>query len=481
MMSGDIASGSCPTYEIVDIERKEEKVTKIDKESSANIALYAVVDKTKKKKKLPEIDRESSADIPLYAVVDKTQKKVLSQEIHQKYNENDYSDVELEYTASHATGKEEPQHIYSVLEQNEASEVVLSKTSASFNCFGDKDKTHETARSNYHLGLMIVLCISFLVLVVVINAGVSYAMIALTEEPRLFQNKTYNNSFQLTAAMKDIESINTSFFELVSLINKSTLLSYVSLENRIKFIEDAMFGRNRLFPAPSCQVIHKFQPSSSSGYYWVKSSNGSSVCVYCDMTKTCGSVTGGLTRVAILNNETRPQLCTGNFWSIAKNRRCIRSTEEPGCSHIVFPVMNIAFSHICGTVEAFWFGTPDGFTGSNRSSSTTVNDNYVDGISLTYGNTSNRIHIWTFVADGHECVQNCPRAVPQYVGNYSNCLYYQHQDSCTPRNSLNSTFIRQFQQPVTESIEVRVCRDQPRRRGSNQEGIFLGNLEIYVW
>ena len=34
----------------------------------------------------------------------------------------------------------------------------------------------------------------------------------------------------------------------------------------------------------------------------MRSSNGSSVHVYCDMTKSCGNVTGGLTRVAILNN-----------------------------------------------------------------------------------------------------------------------------------------------------------------------------------
>ena len=52
--------------------------------------------------------------------------------------------------------------------------------------------------------------------------------------------------------------------------------------------------------------------------------------------------------------------------------------------------MNIPYSHICGRVQAFWFGTPDGFAGSQRSS-TTINGNYVDGISLTYG-TSNKTH-----------------------------------------------------------------------------------------
>ena len=179
-----------------------------------------------------------------------------------------------------------------------------------------------------------------------------------------------------------------------------------------------------------------------------------------------------------MNNETRPQLCsTGDSWSIASGL-CVRITEDPGCSHIVFPVMNIAFSHICGTVEAFWFGTPDGFTGSDRSSSTTVYD-YVDGISLTYGNTSNKIHIWTFIADGQERNQSCPHEVPEYVGHNYSCL--NDEDFCKS-DSCYSTFFRQLQEPATD-IEMRLCRDQ-RRSGDNHdsyEGIYLGSIEIYVW
>ena len=114
-----------------------------------------------------------------------------------------------------------------------------------------------------------------------------------------------------------------------------------------------------------------FQPSFTSGYYWVRSSNGSSVHVYCDMTKSCGNVTGGLTRVAILNNETRCQLCIDSVTTTDENTMCT-ITEKAGCSNIIFSVMNIPYFHICGTVQAFWFGFPDGFAGSEWSS-TTIN------------------------------------------------------------------------------------------------------------
>ncbi len=61
----------------------------------------------------------------------------------------------------------------------------------------------------------------------------------------------------------------------------------------------------------------------------------------------------------------------------------------PGCSGFTFSPLNLnlSYSHICGTVEGSYFGLPDGFAGSGRSS-TTIDDNYVDGVSLTYDNTS---------------------------------------------------------------------------------------------
>ena len=398
--------------------------------------------------------------------------------------------------------------------------------------------------------MIVIFAIAFLILAFGISAGVSYSMVSrlraeislnkskalevpLNEELvnslrydlELHQNKTYNNSYQLSssnlfelvnqlnttttlnhesslsliAVLNDnlfelvnqlntttalnhesslslLAVLNDNLFELVNKLNMSTISNYGLLKNSIDIIENATLGRSRFVPAHSCQAIHIFQPSSTSGYYWVVSSNGSSVHVYCDMTKSCGNVTGGLTRVAMLNNENRRQLCTDNFTTTNENTRCIRSTPMAGCSSIVFPVMNIPYSHICGTVQAFWFGTPEGFTGSQRSSST-INGNYVDGISLTYG-TSSRTHIWTIIAVKEEINQDCPGEVPGYVGNHYSCL--NNEFLCTSSSSLcYSPFFRLLQQLVTQDIELRLCRDQ--HRDHNHEGIYLVNLEIYVW
>ena len=65
-------------------------------------------------------------------------------------------------------------------------------------------------------------------------------------------------------------------------------------------------GQYPTFPASSCAAL---PPSSPSGYYWVRASNGSAVRVYCDMTRSCGGVTGGWMRVAELDMTNSSHQC----------------------------------------------------------------------------------------------------------------------------------------------------------------------------
>ena len=116
---------------------------------------------------------------------------------------------------------------------------------------------------------------------------------------------------------------------LVHQLNEANTIQYAFLKDKINH---ALYGNTVSSTAPSCRAIHLLHPYSTSGYYWVTSSNGSSVHVYCEMTKSCGNITGGLTRVALLNNKTRPLICTGDFVTVNEDMRCVRNTEDPGCS-----------------------------------------------------------------------------------------------------------------------------------------------------
>ena len=200
-------------------------------------------------------------------------------------------------------------------------------------------------------------------------------------------------------------------------------------------------GLLRTVAAPSC---HVFQTSSSpaascsalpiscpSGYYWVRSSNGSAVQVYCDMDRVCGcNDTGGWTRVANLNMTDPNQQCPG-AWMLqnytTEPRRLCGHRIRYGCSSAKFNTSGIRYSQVCGRIIGYQFSSPDAvylFDTKARS----IESYYVDGVSLTHGPPGARQHIWSFAAAFKESTYSCcvcPCAnrntqtapVPSFVGN----------------------------------------------------------------
>ena len=416
-----------------------------------------------------EDEQERSTDLHLYSIVDEKAKVE-----YPNKSEGIYTDLNTNTVAIHPS-----------LHQNKNSDFLVTNKSMSEYEQPNKNKEGKSVSRIWFCVVILVL-----LLLILIPLATSIIIPFVVRSSSAGNNQGNCNSLEnslnedfmrmLKHKMEEIENKtkgrDLDLLYLISQLNESNTIQYAFLKDKINEINHALYGDIASSPAPSCQAIYLLHPYSTSGYYWVTSSDGSSVRVYCDMTKSCGNITGGLTRVALLNNKTRPLICTGDFVTVDHDTRCVRNTEDPGCSHIIFPLMNISYSHICGTLEAPWFGRPDGFTG--RSSSTTINDNYVDGISLTYGSTSNRNHIWTFIADGYYSYdQDCPHNIPDYVGNSYSCLKYF--TLCSSTNSCSHAFFKQFQKPLTEDIEMRLCRDGHRVIG--EEGIYVGNVEIYVW
>ncbi len=58
---------------------------------------------------------------------------------------------------------------------------------------------------------------------------------------------------------------------------------------------------NTFHPASSCAAVLQLYSSSPLGYYSIRSSNGTPVDVYSDMTLSCGGITGGWRKVAELD------------------------------------------------------------------------------------------------------------------------------------------------------------------------------------
>jgi len=256
-----------------------------------------------------------------------------------------------------------------------------------------------------------------------------------------------------------------------------------------------LLGQTQSSPVASCSAL---PTSCSSGYYWVTSSNGTAVQVYCDMDRVCGcSSTGGWTRVANLNMSNPSEQCPGEWilqtYSTEPMRLCGRASTGTGCLSATYNTYGISYSHICGRMTGYQYASVDAFY-SNSIEMLTIDSYYVDGVSITHGPAGSRQHIWTFAAGVSEPGQaahsnsECPCAdrgsrayIPSFVGNdffcesgnpgqwtyvlYSSDPLWDGQgcgsppccELSYPPGVTAPWFCKQLPQATTNDVEVRIC------------------------
>ena len=91
-------------------------------------------------------------------------------------------------------------------------------------------------------------------------------------------------------------------------------------------------------PAVSCADILHRMPDSPSGYYWVqnRAGQGQPNTQYCDMTRSCGGVTGGWMRVAYLDTTNSSHQCPSGLRqrTDGNKRTCGINSNSAGCSSV---------------------------------------------------------------------------------------------------------------------------------------------------
>jgi hypothetical protein len=186
-------------------------------------------------------------------------------------------------------------------------------------------------------------------------------------------------------------------------------------------------------------------------------------------------------RVAELDMTNSSHQCPSGlqFSTTSPNRRICRINSAPAaCSTAIAYSTVLEYSEVCGRIRAFKTGNPDGFIpyGPQRQVVVTIDDNYVDGVSLTHGHP--RQHIWTFAALASG-VCSCNVGRKGFVGtDYfcdGNTELWQGCSSCCPFNN-PPWFYKQLLQPTTDDIEIRVCRDEVREI----EDIQIQAIDLYV-
>ncbi len=360
---------------------------------------------------------------------------------------------------------------------------------------GNNSSSYSCSSTNKYCVLALTLTVVVLVLVVV-AACIGFALEIAKLKP-VQQSQLDNVTLQFQQALKEVTQ---EMQQLASFSNTSLQ----QLSEDLSTLESQLQIQSIFYPAPSCASL---PPSSPSGYYWVSNSNGSAVRVYCDMTRSCGGVTGGWMRVAELDMTNSSHQCPSGLRQRTNSnlRTCVRNSSAVGCSSVMFSTSSINYTSVCGRVIAYQYGRPEAFH------DTSIDSVYVEGVSLTHG--SPRDHIWSFATAIDEVVSyspaySCPcinnnlvvreRAnIPSFVGDDYFCdtgsqnaaaqnVFYSTDPlwdgagcgSLSTCCSFNNPpwFFKQLPQPTTDDIEMRVCRDFY----SYDEDIAIEIVDVYV-
>ena len=201
-------------------------------------------------------------------------------------------------------------------------------------------------------------------------------------------------------------------------------------------------------------------------------------------------------KVVELNMTNNSSSCPDGLTlsNMAGLRTCQRRSGM-GCSSVLYPV-NISYSRVFGRIKAYQYGPTNSFQMFRRGNGT-IDEPYVDGVSLTYG--SPRKHIWTFAADRDKNNSFCPCvrddiSTPEFVGEDYFCDTGEAPDDTLAVNNplwdgsgCDQTyscciyknppwFYKQLPYPTSDPIELRVCGDQ----GASGENIALEQIYLYV-
>ena len=253
------------------------------------------------------------------------------------------------------------------------------------------------------------------------------------------------------------ETVNALYDEVGQNISKAIVECSVFVNQTLtsSFLNDS-----------SCAAILRRNPSARSGYYTLKSSKGLITNAYCDMTRTCGNITGGWMRIAKLDPVECPYGLQYRLFS--KSGTCVLSLDGPGCVSVFYKTFDIPYSRVCGTARGYAIGTLDGLCARARGI-------HLDGIHLV----SKGIHIWALVGGRCKC-----RPAISSIRDYYTC----DNTRCAPDEICKSLlwsktdrgrpvpFYRKFPEATTKDIEMRVCRDEHR----DNEDIAITTLELFV-
>ena len=226
-------------------------------------------------------------------------------------------------------------------------------------------------------------------------------------------------------------------------------------------------------------------------------------------SEVCGGL--GWRKIVDINMTNPSEVCPSSLTLVTSPvRGCGRTqTGSNICESIMRSYPTNDYTKVCGRVLAYQRGRTYAFAGSSSN----IDRNYADGVSITRGPSGSRQHIWTFVAAQSEtsssylpgwnceCTNNqynWTNQVPSFMGNDYFCdtgnpgpstvssTYYSDDplwdgQGCGPHSSCCQLhnppwFYKELPQATRDNIEIRLCI----HGFSSHADVIVQVVEIYV-
>ncbi len=217
-------------------------------------------------------------------------------------------------------------------------------------------------------------------------------------------------------------------------------------------------------PAESCAKILAADPAAASGSWWLDADgDGVAAEAVCDMDQEGGGWT------VIADYDFSSDTCPGEWVQHSTEGLCYGNLSSGGERSATFDALGLTWDEALVEVCMRQYRSDDAF---QRSGSPTLEDSYVDGLSLTHGASGARQHLYSWgigSTQGLNPTYDCPadggQSPPSFVGSAWSC---DSGDSDSGRESVWYTprlFEGDLQQvalstSTSEDVEARISFDQ---------------------
>ena len=200
------------------------------------------------------------------------------------------------------------------------------------------------------------------------------------------------------------------------------------------------------------------------------------------------------------------QQCPDSWQKITSPRSSCGKKSSATCDSLNITTSGASYQTVCGRFRGYQIGTPDAFD-NYKKIPLNIETYYVDGVTVTYGMSGNRHHVYTYAAGWSELNSShssCPctgggTPPPPLVGSdyycesanpgpgydyrqfyYSDVLWDRHQCGGNESTCCNPPdlpwFCKTFPTPISEDLEVRICTDE----GLDTENVGIESFELYI-